>query len=317
MVPDREREDDRQRPQLNRRQFLQTAVAGSAAVAMSGEASAATDDAPIEVRSTSVTYSWNTVPFEKSYASPTVIAPSLSYHDPDPASPRVRGVTADQFDLRVEEWEYLDGGHQSETVGLVTADTGTYTLADGTTIEVGQIKTDTRWTAIAFDTSFSTRPVVFSNTQTFEGYQPVVTRHRNCSPSGVEVRLQESEAGGWHREEVVSYLAVESGSGSIDGRPFEAGVESDVGSGWQTIPFDGTYDQPTFIADIQSTFGGDTATVRYRNLTSSSVDVKLEEERSNDDETWHKGERLGYLVVERPTTDGYGAGNYGASGYGE
>lgn len=44
--------------------------------------------------------------------------------------------------------------------------------------------------------------------------------------------------------------------------------------------------------------GLQTAEVRYRNLMESSVEVKIEEERSADRETFHLNVRIAYLVVE-------------------
>jgi hypothetical protein len=72
-----------------------------------------------------------------------------------------------------------------------------------------------------------------------------------------------------------------------------------------------------FLADVQTVNGPDTCTLRYRNLTGSSVEVLVEEERSADDEKGHKQERVGYLVVEGASAQsGYGAGEYGAVEYG-
>jgi uncharacterized protein YkwD len=96
----------------------------------------------------------------------------------------------------------------------------------------------------------------------------------------------------------VGYLAVEPGSGTLNGRAFEAGTRNDVPGSWRTIEFGGTYSDPVLLAALQTFRGANTCGVRYRNLTESSVEVKVEEERSRDAETAHLGERVGYLVVE-------------------
>jgi hypothetical protein len=52
------------------------------------------------------------------------------------------------------------------------------------------------------------------------------------------------------------------------------------------------------IADLQTYDGTDSAALRYRNLSSSAVDMRVEEEQSRDTETNHTTEVLGYLVVD-------------------
>ncbi len=48
---------------------------------------------------------------------------------------------------------------------------------------------------------------------------------------------------------------------------------------------------------MQTTLGANTAGLRYTNLDGTSADVLVEEEQSADDETWHRTEDVGYLVV--------------------
>jgi hypothetical protein len=49
---------------------------------------------------------------------------------------------------------------------------------------------------------------------------------------------------------------------------------------------------------MQTFDGNDTAGLRYQNLSGSSVDVRVEEEQSADDETRHVDEVVGYLVID-------------------
>ena len=62
---------------------------------------------------------WSTVYLNNTYHNPVVIANSLSSVDSEPASIRVRNVTADKFEIKVEEWEYLNGSHSNETVSYM------------------------------------------------------------------------------------------------------------------------------------------------------------------------------------------------------
>ncbi|MCZ6907083.1 MAG: fibronectin type III domain-containing protein, partial [Deltaproteobacteria bacterium] len=55
-------------------------------------------------------------------------------------------------------------------------------------------------------------------------------------------------------------------------------------------------DSPVFLADMQTTDGSDTATVRWENKDPFGVEVKIEEEQSRDSETRHTTEMVGYMV---------------------
>lgn len=71
-----------------------------------------------------------------------------------------------------------------------------------------------------------------------------------------------------------------------------------VDDDWHRIHFTRSFGDPWFLADLQTFEGNNTASLRYRNLTRSGVDVFVEEERSGDDETRHGDESIGYLVFE-------------------
>ncbi len=50
---------------------------------------------------------------------------------------------------------------------------------------------------------------------------------------------------------------------------------------WRRIPFDESFiASPVFLADMQTTDGKDTATLRWQNKDQARADVKVEEEKS-------------------------------------
>ncbi|WP_227355438.1 DsbA family protein [Haladaptatus salinisoli] len=241
---------------------------------------------------------WSRVGLSGSYDSPTAIATSLSYNGNHPTHVRLRNVGSDRFDAALEEWDYKDGWHTQETFGYAVLESGTHSL-DGVSAEAGRVTTDHTFRSLEFGANFSATPVVFSQPQSYRGSHAVVTRHRNVSTSGMSVRLQEQESYGAHTTESVGYLAVEEGRGTLGGAAFEAGrTPESVTHGWHRISFDGSYSNPRFVADVQTYKGWNTSAVRYRNLSSSGVEVRIEEERSDDDEVTHRGESVGYLVFD-------------------
>lgn len=320
MSPENGREGSPEASQVNRRQYLTAAGAlvSGGLTAASGNAAAATGSG-IEIGTATVNHDWKSVQLTNAHSDPVVVAPALSYAGTNPASPRLRNVAESSFELAVEEWMYLDGRHLDEAVGYFVTDVGEYSPADGPAFEVGRVQTNHKWRSVSFSSSFSETPIVFTNAQTHNGRQPIVTRNGNVGKSGMKVRLQEEENEGPHRTEAIGYLAVSAGTGTIDGNAVEAGTASKVDHGWQRISFSDTYRDPIFLADVQTYRGFNPVSIRYRNLSGSSVEVKLQEEQSATDETRHVGERVGYLVFEKgsDTVTGYGMGGFGEGDFGQ
>jgi len=244
---------------------------------------------------------WYGVGFERQHEDPVVVSKPLSDSSSDaaPAHVRLNDVSADGFDLKVEEWLYLDGDHRAETAHYLALAAGDYTV-DDLSVDVGRVRTDHEFSGFSFDQSFDQRPLVFAQCQTYEGPDPVVTRLRNVTADGAEVMVQEEEGeehGGYHNDETVGYIAIEPGTGTVDDQPFEVGA-ADIHEEWDRIEFDQDYEDPKFVAGIQTFHGPNTANLRYRNLSASGVDVHVEEEQSQDEETLHRYERVGYAVFE-------------------
>jgi hypothetical protein len=55
-------------------------------------------------------------------------------------------------------------------------------------------------------------------------------------------------------------------------------------------------DAPIFLAGMQTTYGGDTANVRWQNKDFFGVDVYVAEEQSKNSEVRHTTEEVGYMV---------------------
>ncbi|WP_458204512.1 hypothetical protein [Haladaptatus sp. NG-SE-30] len=233
-----------------------------------------------------------------------VIAQPLSFNGGQPAHVRLRNVVNGDFEFKLEEWDYLDGSHVSETFHSLAVEPTEQTvqLEDGTTyrVKAGTAAVDHTFESVSLGNFFGTEtPVVLSQAQTFNGPDPIVTRLRNVSSSSFEVRVQEEEAKGWHTTQTVGYIALQQGTGELDGRPFEVQrTDTVIDDNWTSLTFDQQYEQPQFVADMQTFNGPDTATLRYRDLTSTGVEVKVEEEQSADTETSHTNERIGYAVFE-------------------
>ena len=100
--------------------------------------------------------------------------------------------------------------------------------------------------------------------------------------------------------EQVGYLSVTPGQGTNYGLQFEAShTGANVGDSTTTISFDREYNRPPlFVGSIETFEGFDTVHLRYSSLEENVVDVRVEEETSEDSETGHTGERVGWAVFQ-------------------
>jgi hypothetical protein len=241
---------------------------------------------------------WHSVTLLHSFAQPVVVLGPFSYNGGHPSTVRVRNVGATGFEFQLDEWDYLDGSHTEETVAYLVVEAGRHTLEDGQSLEAGLATVSSTLTPVAFAQSFAQAPVVITQVVTTNQAAAVVPRQQSISAGGFEVFLQEQEAGGNPGPETLAWVAMEEGTGTTGSLPYEAGLTGNIVThAFSALPFVGSFSgTPAFLAAMQTTDGGDAATLRYQALSASGVEVKVEEEQSSDSETNHTTEQVGYLV---------------------
>jgi hypothetical protein len=241
---------------------------------------------------------WQTVTLNQTYSNPVVVMQPVSANGGHPVHVRLRNVQGSSFGFQLEEWDYRDGSHTTETISYTVMEAGQHTLSDGTPVEAGTVRTDHSGTNAGFAQSFGSAPVVLSQAQTRDGPHEIVTRQQNVSTSGFDVKVQEERRDGTHATERIGYIAIEPGAGSLDGANFEVGrTGNTVTDSSHTIEFGRDMgSSPVFLAGMQTRDGPDSAGLRYQNLAGNSVDVFVEEEQSADDETRHTTEVVGYFA---------------------
>ena len=259
----------------------------------------------LEVGEVSVDHNWTRVTFKKTFVDPVVVAQPLSLNDAEPAVIRVRNVDANGFEIRVQEWDYLDDVHAREKVGFLALDRGSYVLEDGTMVEAASFETDRvgSFGGVTLNQVFQTVPVVVTTISSVNESDAVTGRLRNISTQGFEFCMQEQELNPKeHAKERMNYVAWEPSVGTVDGLTFEVGKTEDIlKHGFQSLSFSQTYpNAPVFLANIQTGDGMDTANVRSQNKNVSSVEVRIDEEQSKNDETSHTTEVLGYMAFAAP-----------------
>jgi hypothetical protein len=262
------------------------------------------DDPPpmtVETGEVSVNQTWKWVGYDRSFQDPIVVAKSLSSNDGAPAVVRIRNVDSSGFEIRVQEWDYLDGSHMDETIGYLVMERGTHTLPDGTMVEAGRFQTNQTGSfgQVAFSGTFPEVPVVITSVSSNNETDAVTTRVRNVSSNGFELRMQEQEDNSQtHATETISYIAWEPSSGTVGGVTYEVEKTGDVVTdAWHTIVYNQTFTNiPVFVADMQTADGTDPASVRWQGKDLNAVDVTVAEEQSKDSETTHATEVVGYML---------------------
>lgn len=257
-----------------------------------------------------------TIQLNNTYINPVVFALPLSFNGSDPAIARITDIQDDSFSVYLQEGEGKDGKHNKERLSYMVLEAGSWELPNGNILEVGTVNTNSTttssWSSINFNSDFSTTPAILSQVQTDNDEQFVRTRQNSSSITGFDLAMEEEELlrTSGHGTETVGWLAIESGSGDWDGLEYEVGrTGQNIDHNWGTIDFQQSFSQtPNLLASLSSFRGSDSAGLRYNNLGSSSVQLKVEEDTSRDQEVAHIGESVDFLAIA-------GSGNLSAVPY--
>jgi len=285
-----------------------------------------------EVDASGVETVWIEMHFINEYTDPVVVAKSVSYNGGDPVMARVKDVTGGAgggFKVALQEWNVDDGNHTDEQIMFVVAEAGTHDvdLDDGSKLTFNSQVIDNFSSCGYYNFesknysgsyTFSDTPLLFTGVSTYTAdengsdesddlHDPVVTRNKDVTTTGFKVVLQEEEKYGSldcsHADEEVHVIAVSPGSGTTSDTsvPIEVVAPADtLDQKWTTIDFANTYsDTPLLVSDMQTTEGSDTCNLRHYKLDSSSFEIQVDEEKSDDNETTHSNnESFGYIAVE-------------------
>jgi len=274
----------------------------------------------------STTHAWVTVNLKRTYSNPVVVSKPLAYKGSDPSLIRIRNVTTTSFEIRVQEWEYRDGGHTTETMPYIVIESGQHTLAGGVKLEAGTRSVSDEYVtrscgtssssskSVSFGTTFSATPVVMASVVTFSDPVAVNARAWNISTSGFRLSLQQEENQGGPGAETVAFIAIEPGvvNDTTNGFLLKAGVSNNIGndgsggSDSRAISYSATpaFSQvPVFLAGIQTMNNADTAVLRAKSVGTSSAQIIVEEEKSCDNGVGHANEDIGYIALQGGSRD--------------
>jgi hypothetical protein len=257
-------------------------------------------DIAMELGEIEINHLWKSVAFNKRFTNPVVVAKPISLNGGHPAVVRIRNVNATGFQIRIQEWEYLDGGHLYETVSYMVMEAGRHVLPNGINVEAGTFKANSRKKTVTFKKTFNQIPVVISGVTTENERDAVTGRISDISSGTFNFLLQEQELykTRHYTYESISYIAWEPSSGTVNGMSYivDSTLKQVTHNLYNIFFYPSFTNPPLFLADMQTANNGDTANVRWQNKNAAGIKVQIDEEQSKDLEVSHIAEVVGYMA---------------------
>lgn len=262
----------------------------------------------LEYGKISVNNSWQTISLTNTYTEPIIITSDPTYNDNIPATVRIRNISSNSFQIRIQEPRYETDNHNSEDITYIVGEKGSWNIENNYYIEFNKIDTN-RLSSRGFNniehiSDFKTAPIVFPQIQTYNGSDWVVTRVRNITRRSFDITMQEEERlnSGGHLTETIGWLSISSGSLLTE----SIIIENTIKTGMNVLyNYNHIYDIPPYLlSKVVSYNGPDTVNTRILSNTTSSTNIELHEEKSRDQETYHTIENIAIMVF-------YGNGTLG------
>ncbi len=270
----------------------------------------------MEVGSVTVDGTFTTVNLQQSYQNPVVIPFYYENSNSDDISPRLDNVTTNSFDIALQSPS--GASISSDTVHYLVIEQGTFTMPDGTLIEAGTINTSTvsslsnGWsgTTVNFSNTYPSAPAVLHAVQTsndstwIESWVASPTSASNPpSLTGFQTSLNGAEAVNSHSAETIGWVAIETGTGTINGINYEAQRTTDSirghDNGCYTRSFLNTYSNtPLVIAKQEEMDGNNGGWSVGCSLSTTSIGQHIEEDLVGDWERAHTTETTAFIAFE-------------------
>ncbi|MGG7566551.1 hypothetical protein ACQ5SO_10365 [Rhodovulum sp. DZ06] len=142
--------------------------------------------------------------------TPFVFAQVASTNGAAATAARIRNVDSDSFEVLVQEEQGADGFHAVEEINWIAVHTGVAPDPEG----VDSLTVGSSATAVDFDMSFGSTPVVLATMQSYAGPDPASLRLGNLSSYGFDLLVQEetsADAEMDHADELVAWAAISAG----------------------------------------------------------------------------------------------------------
>ena len=247
---------------------------------------------------------WKTVSLTNTYTSPVVITSDPSFRGGDFCSVRLRNISSNSFQIRLDEPKYLDRRHTNETLSYIVGEKGSWTVGSHkmvlNTFSTNKLSHRGGFVTKYFEGSFDATPNLFTTIQTFVGSDLVVTRTKDITVNGFKCTMQEEEKKnrGSHTNETIGYMAIETGNYTIGDIVVKSGQVSNVTHRNKSVSYNSSFSStPSLMTGLLSYRGGDTSNTRIVGQNTAGFTVKIHEEKSRDREIRHTNETVAYLAL--------------------
>ena len=247
---------------------------------------------------------WQTITLNQNYINPVVIVSDPTFNGQESATVRLKNVTGNSFELRIQEGESLDDNHVLETASYLVVEAGDWKLSDGTRISAGT-QNSNLLSSQGFETvgisEFDQTPTLLTQVQTYNGPHWVITRTKNMTANSFDLTMQEEEAlnDGTHATETIGWLAIDQGMGTDGDTLLQGGLTEKTHTDIQkTVNFEQAFSEtPIVFAKLGSYFGPDPANIRLGSISNSGFEARVYEDQSFDTEMNHVNEQINFLAL--------------------
>ncbi|MCP1168372.1 Ig-like domain-containing protein [Limimaricola litoreus] len=257
-----------------------------------------TDGGHMEIGSTQISQengsTWQRVGFSAAIENAAVVMGPISFNGVESAVTRVRNVTSTGFEFQIDEWDYLDGRHLSESVSWMAGSIGSHVMDDGSKVTFGATQANGgNIKSVALD-GFSSNPTMFGQLAADNGSNSLVHRFVDSGRDGFgfKVQAEEGHGGDVGGKGTFYYAGVEAASGSTVLRGGTADIDHSASSVATGVG------NRAILADMQSFNGQDTAGLRYQVDSSGRLKIHVMEEQSKDGEMIHAKESVGWFAAK-------------------
>lgn len=247
-----------------------------------------------------INHNWKTISFGKSFQNPVIILSDPTLKGRDPTITCIRNITSTSCQIKLKEPNYKDGKHTYETISYLIGEKGSYTIGNKK-IEFG-LQTDIGKTfkRVLFSSPFPSRPSIFTQVQTGNNSDWIITRNRYCDEKGFQVKLQKEEKilKTIYQNEKIGWMAITQGVENDGTSKFESKLIPRISHRIKRITYQTSFSStPFLITKIMSYYGKDPCNTRILKNLSKSFTLRVYEEKSKDREMNHVNEVISYFSV--------------------
>lgn len=243
--------------------------------------------------------SWSLVKFPIPFnVTPLVFATVTTANGSEPVVVRIKNVTLEGFDLRIQEEELGDNVHAIERVSWMAIEPGATTGAS--LLEATSIASvsSTPYT-LNYVSAYPAPPVLITCAQTFNEADPFTVRFNTQTATSAQLFLDEEQskdAEKVHASERLAALSLVAGNLNDKDNNFVAVAgQTSLTHTWKTVALPRKFTKPVVLFGGQP-IGNDPATIRVRNVTANSFEVRIEEWNYLDKIV--PARTVSYIVVE-------------------